>query len=111
MTNPLLELLAQSREPKKAIKYPTIEAQKETLKEYLDAQSFNELKVGDFVKLSRFGKQRYQYPDKKQVAIVTHVFDTPQYDNKESINHCVVAVVFDSHLQEYAFNFANLEKI
>lgn len=110
MNNPLLELLAQSREPKKPAKYPAIEAQKETLTEFLAAQN-QPLKVGDFVKLSRYGKVRFQYPDKEQVAMITHVFDTPQYDKTESINHCVVAVVFDSHLQEYAFNFAYLERV
>jgi hypothetical protein len=103
----LAELLKHT--PEKEFKYPDIEAQKETMADFMRYQN-QVFKVGDYVKLNRLGRSKYRLPSDKQVAMITHVHDKPVIHD-EGLHHCVLVAVFDSHIQEYSFNFAYLEAV
>lgn len=90
-------------------KLPTIAAQKETLREFLEQPT--RFKVGDFVRLNRFGKMRYKYPNDRQVGVVSAVFDTAVLDRDSQVVHGEVVVVHGDHLQAYAMDFRVLSVV
>lgn len=109
MTHPLLEMLAQAhdRADGKPASLPAIEAQQETLLEFLGMPL--DFKVGDFVRRNRFGKQVLNFPSPGQVAIITAIFDKPLY-LESGENHGILAVVHAKHIKEYTVNFRHIER-
>lgn len=104
----LLESIKESaRKEAESVSVPDIEVQKETLKEFI-ATSID-FKVGDFIRLNRYGKQRYKFPTSKQIGIISDVFDTIVIDNDGERIHGTFTINQRTHLQTYTMDFRYIE--
>lgn len=104
-----LQILMNSKGKAKEKKLPSIEAQKETLQEYLN-QSIN-FKIGDFVTRNRFGEMALSCPNSEQIGLITEVFPCVQLDKSGMRVHGIVAINHTSHIQSYGMDFRLLEKV
>lgn len=92
MNKALMRMLAESmsEEDEKKPALMSIEGQKENITEFLKPHS---LKVGDYVRLNHWGKEKYKMPYDGMVAIVSRVYDAPALDDDDHTIHGEVAII------------------
>lgn len=86
MNDLIKALLASSVSDEAQDKLPSIEDQKKTL-QLIAEKGVPKFKIGQFVERNEYGVNRYRFPAKNQIGIITTLFDTPMLDEDGRIIH------------------------
>jgi hypothetical protein len=95
------------------VKQKPIEQQRTLLESFLEYtnRGVGQIKVGDYVQLSDWGKKKYRFPVSGQQALVLSVFDRPVLDRDAAVVHGEVGVIHhNGQLNIYAMDFRYMKK-